>query len=228
YGANSGGRGYVDLSKEAVDHIDADEQQSAISQSWPDPFTNLSLAFRQLSGSGHTASDHVGAQIVRRRYPVYCSGIFPIDKNDALVAIFDVGQKLLYDPLLAEGCGKHVKQRAEIEILARNSEYGLATFAVERLHNNVTVSGSKRLDLGKVARDQRWRHQIRKLGDEHFLWSIAYAGGGVDDKGPGMDALQKMGRCGIGQVEWWVLAQQHHVELGEFGAPRLAQSEMVA
>ena len=32
----------------------------------------------------------------------------------------------------------------------------------------------------------------------------------------------------IGEVERWVLAQQHHVEGGEIDMPRLAQGDMVA
>jgi hypothetical protein len=43
-----------------------------------------------------------------------------------------------------------------------------------------------------------------------------------------MDALEHVGRRDIGEVEWGVLAQQHHVEFREFGAPRLTQGEMVA
>ena len=100
--------------------------------------------------------------------------------------------------------------------------------AVERLHHDVAVLGAERLDLGEVARDQRRRHQVGKLGDEHLLGRVAHMRRIVDHQRLRMDALEQMRGGDVGEVERRVLAQQDHVEGRKLDAPRLTQGKVVA
>jgi hypothetical protein len=100
--------------------------------------------------------------------------------------------------------------------------------AVERFHHDVAMLGAERLDGVEVARDQRRRHQVGKFGDEDFFGRVAHMRGIVDHQRLRLDAFQHVRGGDIGEVERRILAQQHDVEAGEVGKPRLAQSEMVA
>ena len=226
--ADAGRRGHVDLGEPAADHVDADEQQPALAQMRPEPRADLALARRQLGFLRRAAAHHVGAQVVRRRHAVDRARIFAVDQDDALVAVLHGREEGLHHPLLAEGHGEHVVERAEIEIVARHAEHRAAAMAVERLHHDVAVLGAERLDLGEVARDQRRRHQVGKFGDEHLLGRVAHARRIVHHEGLRVHALEQMRGGDVGEVERRVLAQQDHVELGQLDAARLTQGEMIA
>src|ERR1700687_3722686 len=62
-GADAGRRGDVDLGEVAVDDVDADEQQSALAQAWPQRRADFALAVRKLGGLRRAPAHHVGAQI---------------------------------------------------------------------------------------------------------------------------------------------------------------------
>src|SRR6185437_749407 len=113
-GADAGRRGYVDLGEIAVDHVDADKQQSALSQLRAERRADFPLARREVGRLRRAAAHHVGAQIVRGRDTVDGAGELAIDQDDALVAMFDLGDEALDDPGLLEGHREHVEQRAEI------------------------------------------------------------------------------------------------------------------
>ncbi len=130
------------------------------------------------------------------------------------------GKKFLHHPLLAEGHREQVVERAEIEVLRRQPEHRLAALAVERLHHDVAVLGAERLDLGEVARDQGRRHQLGEFHHEHLFRRVAHLRRIVDHQRARMDALEQVRGGDVGEVERRVLAQQHHVEFGELGAPR--------
>ena len=114
--------------------------------------------------------------------------------------------------MLAERHREHVVERAEIEIVARHAKHRAAAMAVERLHHDVAVLRTERLDLGEVARDQSRRHQVGKFGDEHLLRCVAHARGTVHHEGFGVDALEHVRRGDVGEVERRVLPQQDDVE----------------
>ncbi len=80
--------------------------------------------------------------------------------------------------------------------------------------------GAEAFDLVEVAREQRRRHQLRKLRDEHLLRRIAHLGRVVDHERLGVNALEQVRGRDIGEVEGRVLAHQHHVEGREFLALR--------
>ena len=68
-----------------------------------------------------------------------------------------------------------------------------------------------------------------KLHDEQFFRRVAHAARIVHDERARVDALEKMRRRDIGEVEGRVLPQQHHVHLlAKIDAARLAQREMIA
>ena len=96
-----------------------------------------------------------------------------------------------------------------------SAEHRAAAIAVERLHHDVAVLGAERLDLGEVAGDQRRRHQVGKLDDEHLFRRVAHLRRIVDHQRLRMDALEQMRGGDVGEVERRVLAQQHHVERRE-------------
>ena len=226
--ADAGGRGDVDLGQEAVDHVDADEEEAALAQRRSEPGADFALALGEIGGLGHAAAHHVGAQIVGRRHPVDRAGELAIHQNDALVAVLHRGQEFLHHPRLAEHRGEQIVERAEIEVLGREPKHRLAAFAVKRLHDDVALLGAKSFDGVEVAGQQGRRHQIGKFGDEDFFRRVAHMARIVDHQGFGMDAVEHVGRRDIGEVERRVLAQQHHVEGGEVDMPRLAERDMVA
>jgi hypothetical protein len=87
---------------------------------------------------------------------------------------------------------------------------------------------AERLDLGEIAGDQRRRHQVGKFHHEHLLRRVAHFARVVDHQRPRVDAFQQIRRGDVSEVERRVLAQQHHVELGEVLPPRLAERKMAA
>src|SRR5262249_9523704 len=141
--ADAGRRGDVDLGEEAADHVDADKEEPPLAQSGPEPSADFALARRQIGRLRYAAARHVRAQIVRRRNAIDRAGEFAVDQDDALVAVLYRREEFLHHPGLAERGGEQVVERAEIEILAGDAEYGLAAFAVKRLHHDVAVRGAK-------------------------------------------------------------------------------------
>ena len=159
-----------------------------------------------------TAAHHVGAQVVRRRDAIDRAGIDAVHQNDALVAMFHGGQEFLHHPGFAERRCKHVVERTEIEVIAGDAEHRAATVAVERLHHDVVVFVAERFDLGKVAREHRRRHQFGVIQHEHFFRRVADFRRIVDDQRLGVDALKKMRRGDVIEIERRVLPHQHGVE----------------
>src|SRR5712691_12795045 len=84
---DAGRRGDVDLGEEAVDHVDADEQEPALAQRRPDRRANLALARGEVGLRRRAAAHHVGAQIIGRRHPVDRARKRAVDQDDALVAL---------------------------------------------------------------------------------------------------------------------------------------------
>src|SRR5262249_31812325 len=174
------------------------------------------------------AANHVGSQVVRRRYTVDCAGIFTVNQYDALIAVLYVGQKFLHNPLLAKSRRKKIVERSEIEVFAFEPEHCFTTSSVKRLHHDVAVLSAKRLDLGKVARNQGRGHQIGKLSYEYFLRCIADICGIVDHQRFRVDPLEQVRCRDIRKIEWRILAQEYNVEFRESHPAGLVQCEMVA
>jgi len=65
-----------------------------------------------------------------------------------------------------------------------------------------------------VARDQRRRHQLRKIHHEQFFRRIANAGRIVHHQCLRVQSFEQMRRGDVGEVEWRVLPQQDDVEGG--------------
>src|SRR5256885_3374099 len=65
-GADSGRGGDIDLGEEAVDHVDADKDQSAFAQGRADPGADVAFALGEAGLLRSAAPHHVGAQIVCR------------------------------------------------------------------------------------------------------------------------------------------------------------------
>ena len=59
---------------------------------------DFALAIGQLGRLRGAAAHHVGAQIVRRRHPVYRAGEFAVDQDDALVAMLTSGRRSAGSP----------------------------------------------------------------------------------------------------------------------------------
>src|SRR5437879_5648161 len=77
-GADAGGAGDVDLGKIAVDHVDADEQQSSLAQRGAERGADFAFALREFGGLRGAAADHVGAEVVGRRHAVDRAGEFAV------------------------------------------------------------------------------------------------------------------------------------------------------
>ena len=75
---------------------------------------------------------------------------------------------------------------------------------------------------------ERRRHQLGKFGDEDLFRRVADMRRVVDHQRLRVDAIEHVRRGDIGEIERRVLAQQHHVECGKLGVPRLAEREVVS
>src|SRR6516225_12160154 len=143
HGADAGRRGDVDLGEKAVDHVDANEQQTPLAQSRSELGADFTLARGEVGRFRHAAAHHVGTEIVGGGYTVDRASERAIDQNDALVALFHSGKKFLHHPRLAKCRREQVVERAEIEILASEAEHGLTDLAIKRLHHAVAVLSAK-------------------------------------------------------------------------------------
>ena len=87
----------------------------------------------------------------------------------------------------------------------------------------------ERLRLGEAARDERRRHELREVEDEHLFGRVADLGGIVDHQGLATDALQQVGGGDVAEVERRVLAHQHYVGVAaQIQADGVGEREMVA
>src|SRR5690242_11702912 len=108
--AYSGGRGNIDLGQIPINHVNTNKQKSAVAESRSDALADLGLALGQFCRGRRAAAYHVGTQVVGGRNTIDCAGILPIDEDNTLVAVLDVGEKFLHHPLLAEcACEKIVE-----------------------------------------------------------------------------------------------------------------------
>src|SRR5262249_37821819 len=188
--ADAGRRGDVDLGEEAVDHVDADEQQAALAQRRAESCADLTLARIELGRLSNAAPHHVRAQVVRLRHAVDRARELAVDQDDALVALPHRRQIALHHPGLTERRREQVVERAEVHGLARKPEHCGAAGAEQRFHHDLAVLGVELLDLGAIAGDQRRRHQIRELDHEQLFGRVAHVHGIVDHQRLGMDALE--------------------------------------
>ena len=144
----------------------------------------------KLGGLRRAAAHHVGAQIVGGRHAVDGAGKFAVDQDDALVAVLHLGKESLDHPWLPERDGEHVEQRAEVHVLRHDAKHRGPAMAVQRLHHDRAVLVAKRVDLVEVARDQRRRHQLRKIHHEQLFRRVAHAGRIVHHQRLRMDAVR--------------------------------------
>ncbi len=100
--------------------------------------------------------------------------------------------------------------------------------AVQRLHHHRAMFVAKRVDFVEVARDQRRRHQLRKVHHKHLFRRVAHGGGVVHYQRLRMQPFEQMRRGDISEVERRVLPQQDDVEGRKRFAAWLAKGEMIA
>ena len=88
--------------------------------------------------------------------------------------------------------------------------------------------GAERLDRRPVAGDEGRRHQLGEIHHEQLFRRVAHAARIVDDERLRVDALEKMRRRDVGEIERRVLPQQHDVDRREIDELGLAEPRMVA
>src|SRR5262249_17724870 len=101
-----------------------------------------------------------------------------------------------------------ITDASEIKGLALEPKHRFAASSVKRLHHDVAVLSPKRLDLGKIARNQGRGHQIGKLGDKYFIGSIADTRWIVNHQRLLMNALKQVYERDIRKIERRILAQK--------------------
>ena len=227
-GAYAGGRGHVDLGEPAVDHVNADEDQTPPLQFGSDGRADFLFARRKLGGFRRAAAHHVGADVIGRRHAIDAAARLAVDQDDPLVAAADGGQEFLHHPLLAEAGRKKVEQRAVIGVLNEQPKHRGAAVPMQGFHHHFAVFGAKGVDRRALAGDEGRRHQLRIIHHEQLFRRIAHAGGIVDDEGLAADLFQQMGRGDIGEVKGRILAQQHHVHVAQVDFARLAKLVVLA
>ena len=226
--ADAGRRGNVDLGEIIADHVDADEKEATFAQGGADAVADFLLAFRQFRMLGAPADMHVGPAVVLGRHAVDRADRLAIDQDDALVALADIGQVLLRNEGLPEHQAEGFEQRGEIAVVLLEMEDASATVAVKRLDDDVAHLFAEGADFGRIAGNERRRHQVRKLRDEDLFRRIAHPSRIVDDERLRVDALQHVGRRDIGHVEWRVLTEQNDIHGRQVDALRRTEGEVVA
>ena len=169
---------------------------------------------------------HVGTRVRIRWNAVDGADWFAIDQDDALVALAHILEVALHDVRLAEHLPEHFQQGSQVAVGFQQMENAGAAIAVKRLNDDVAMLTAEVGDLERILGDQRFRHQIRKFGDENLFRAVAHPCRIVDHQRLRMDALQDVGRRDVVHVERRVLAQQDHVHFRQISAHRLAQLEM--
>ena len=177
---------------------------------------------------GRATDVQVGAGFALRRHAVDGTGHFAIDKDDALVAVADLGPVLLHHEGLAEHGLEEFDEGAKVGVVRLDAENAGAAVAVERLQNDVTVLGAESMDVFEGARDERRRHQVEEVENPDFLRRIADVPRIIDDERLGVDALEQVRRGDVGHVERGILTEQDNVLGQEIHGPRVRQPIVVA
>jgi len=96
--------------------------------------------------------------------------------------------------------------------------------AVQRLHHHRAVLVAERVDLVEIARDQRWRHQMRGIHHEQLSGALRTLAGSFTTSVFGCNPLEQMRRSDVGKIKRRVLPQQDDVEGGELLTARLTRA----
>src|SRR6185312_9531442 len=223
-------RGDVDFGQPAsADHIDADEQQPALPELGTERRTNFLFPRGQLGLRGFASDRQVRTNLACTRHAVDRSDDFAVNKDDALIAIRDLGKEFLDDVRLAIGLVEQLDQRSEVAPLGPDPEHRAARESVQRLDHDVAVLGQELAGETFRARDRGRRHELRKVEHPDFLWSVADACGIVDYERLAFDALEQVSRRYIAKVEGRILPHQDDVDiLAEVEDARFAEAVMAA
>ena len=91
----------------------------------------------------------------------------------ALVALGDLGQKLLHHHALGPVLVQRLDDGAQVQAIVFHPEDAHATHAVQRLEDDVAVRGVESLDGLGAARHQRGAAELRELHDGQLFRVVA-------------------------------------------------------
>src|SRR4051794_2950358 len=97
----------------AADDVDADEEKPALFKFRPKRGADLLLARRKLGLRALAADREIGADFTLARDAVHSPSRLAVDKDDALVALRDLGDEFLDDMRLAVSAVEQLHQRGE-------------------------------------------------------------------------------------------------------------------
>ena len=131
-----------------------------------------------------------------------------------------------FDP----GVVKQFDQRGQVRTIGRNADHRLAAIAVQRLHHQIAgVTGMERANVLNPARNQGWRHVVRKIKHEDLFGRIAHRCRIVDHQRLPLKPFKQMGGGDIAEVERRILPHQDNINvLGQIDAAIVLHSKVIA
>ena len=154
---------------------------------------------------------HVRTRLTLRRHTVDRAHRLAVHQNDSLIAHPHRRLIALEHQRLPRSGEMHLQQRTQIFVIRPDAEHPGPAGPEQRLDDNVLVFPSKRSDGLDIPRDQRRRHQVRKMRHQDLFRRIAHRRRVIDDQRSRLNMLQQMGGRDIGHVERRILAHQNDI-----------------
>src|SRR5690606_2834500 len=107
---NSGGRGHIDFGHIITDHINAHQNEAALSQRRTNAVTNFAFTRCQFGWLGPSADMHIGTRIGFRWYTIDRTHCFTVNQYNTLIARPYIFEIALSGERLTEKLLEHLEQ----------------------------------------------------------------------------------------------------------------------
>ena len=169
----------------------------------------------------------VRPRLASARNTVNSANRLAIHKNDPLVAKTYGWHIGLHHDRFAAASKEHLEKGAEILITRRQPENTGTAIAEQGLYNDIAVRIAKGPNGFSVAADQRWRHQVRKQGDQKLFGGVAHFGRIVHHHRFRWQHFKKMRCSDVIHVKGRVLTHQDDIKVRQRPPFHAARIKMV-